>query len=103
MLGGLAVTHVRDYKQLTDTHLANAKPLSTAKLDAPPGDMVILDLAESGNYIAVRPSGTEPKVKFYMFTYVPAEQLANLNATKEDMKQRLTRFETELKAYADRA
>lgn len=103
MLGGLAVTHVRDYKQLTDTHLANAKPLSTAKLDAPPGDMVILDLAESGNYIAVRPSGTEPKVKFYMFTYVPAEQLANLEQTKQAMKERLAKFEGDLKAYAERA
>ena len=25
-------------------------------------------------YVAVRPSGTEPKVKFYMFTYEAAEQ-----------------------------
>ncbi|MGI8982085.1 MAG: phospho-sugar mutase [Pirellulaceae bacterium] len=103
MLGGLAVTHVRDYKQLTDTHLANAKPLSTTKLDAPRGDMVILDLAETGNYIAVRPSGTEPKVKFYMFTYVPAEQLANLEQTKQSMKQRLAKLEGDLKAYAERA
>jgi phosphomannomutase len=103
MLGGLAVTHVRDYKQLVDTHLANAKPLSTAKLDAPAGDMVILDLAESGNYIAVRPSGTEPKVKFYMFTFVPAEQLANLEQTKQAMKERLAKFEGDLKAYAERA
>ena len=38
--------------------------------------MVMLDLATEGNYVAVRPSGTEPKVKFYMFTYEPAEQLA---------------------------
>lgn len=103
MLGGLAVTHVRDYKQLTDTHLANAKPLATTKLDAPPGDMVILDLAESGNYIAVRPSGTEPKVKFYMFTYVPAEQLANLEQTKQAMKERLAKLEGDLKVYAERA
>ena len=26
-----------------------------------------------GTYVAVRPSGTEPKVKYYMFTYEPAE------------------------------
>jgi phosphoglucomutase/phosphomannomutase len=102
-LGGVSVDAVRDYAALTTSKLSGGKPQSPTRLDAPKGDMVILDLAESGNYIAVRPSGTEPKVKFYMFTYVPAEQLANLNATKEDMKQRLTRFETELKAYADRA
>ena len=44
--------------------------------------MVILDLAETGNYVAVRPSGTEPKVKFYMFAYTPAEQLADLECHK---------------------
>jgi phosphomannomutase len=103
MLGGLSVTHVRDYKQLTNTHIANATPKSVAKLDAPPEDMVILDLSESGNYIAVRPSGTEPKVKFYMFTYVPAEQLANLEQTKQAMQTRLATFEGDLKAYAERA
>jgi phosphoglucomutase/phosphomannomutase len=103
MLGGMSVTHVRDYKQLTITHLANASPKSVAKFDAPPTDMVILDLSESGNYIAVRPSGTEPKVKFYMFTYVPAEQLANLEQTKAAMKQRMATLEGDLKAYAERA
>ena len=44
--------------------------------------MVMLDLAAEGTYVAVRPSGTEPKVKYYMFTYEPAEQLANLEDTK---------------------
>ncbi|MFN0018131.1 MAG: phospho-sugar mutase [Pirellulaceae bacterium] len=103
MLGGMSVTNVRDYKQLTNTHIANGTPKSVAKLDAPPGDMVILDLSESGNYIAVRPSGTEPKVKFYMFTYVPAEQLANLEQTKQAMQTRLATLEGDLKAYAERA
>jgi phosphoglucomutase/phosphomannomutase len=102
MLGGLAVTQVRDFASLTTTKLASGKPEPPAKLDAPQGDMVILDLAESGNYIAVRPSGTEPKVKFYMFTYVPAEQLANLEQTKQAMQERLAKFEADLKAYAER-
>ena len=33
--------------------------------------MVILDLEAEGNYLAVRPSGTEPKVKIYLFAYDP--------------------------------
>ena len=37
----------------------------------PRGDMVILDLETEGNYLAVRPSGTEPKVKIYLFAYDP--------------------------------
>jgi len=53
--------------------------------------------------VAVRPSGTEPKVKFYMFTYVPAEQLHNLAETKAEMNSRMQQFEADLKAYAERA
>ena len=39
----------------------------------------------------MRPSGTEPKVKFYMFTYEPAEQLHNLETTKAELAERLQR------------
>jgi phosphomannomutase len=102
-LAGISVSAVRDYANLTITRLISGKPEPPARLDAPKGDMVILDLAESGNYIAVRPSGTEPKVKFYMFTYVPAEQLANLEQTKQSMNERLAKFEADLKAYSERA
>jgi hypothetical protein len=42
-------------------------------------------------------------VKFYMFTFVPAEQLHNLDGTKGDMRERLAAFERDLKTYADRA
>jgi phosphomannomutase len=98
-LGGIKVKQVRDYKNLTTTPVGG----SPVPLDAPPADMVILDLAEEGNYIAVRPSGTEPKVKFYMFTYVPAEQLADLDRTKEEMLVRMQAFEADLKAFAEKA
>ena len=87
---------VRDYKALTIT-TAGGVPQPLA---GPQGDMVILDLAEEGNYVAVRPSGTEPKVKFYMFTYVPAEQLHNLDATKEEIGARIKQFEADLRAFA---
>ena len=61
---------------------------------------MIFDLAETGNYVAARPSGTEPKVKFYMFTYVAPEQLADLDDAKAAMDQRLTEFEADLEAFA---
>lgn len=96
MLAGIQLKQVRDYKELTIT-AAGGVP---QKLDGPKGDMVILDLAEEGNYVAVRPSGTEPKVKFYMFAYVPAEQLHNLEATKEEVGQRIKQFEADLRAFA---
>jgi phosphoglucomutase/phosphomannomutase len=62
--------------------------------------MVILDLEATGNYIAVRPSGTEPKVKFYIFTYTPAELLHDLDATKAELDNRIRQISSELNAMA---
>jgi phosphoglucomutase/phosphomannomutase len=61
---------------------------------------VVLDLAAAGNYVACRPSGTEPKIKFYMFTYTPPEQLANLDDAKRQLEQRLDHMETDLRKFA---
>jgi phosphoglucomutase/phosphomannomutase len=96
-LAGIAVPAVRDYDALTITAADGTK----TPLDAPQGNMVILDLAESGNYVAVRPSGTEPKVKFYMFSYVPAELLADLERTKQEMSTRLNQIEADLSEFAE--
>jgi phosphoglucomutase/phosphomannomutase len=96
-LGGLKVRQVRDYENLrTIVPGRGAEPL-----DGPRGDLVILDLEAEGNYVAMRPSGTEPKVKFYMFAYEPPEMLANLEDTKAEMNQRLSGFEQDLSRFAD--
>ncbi len=95
-VGGLKLLQVRDY--LSDT--ITTTDGKTSPLNGPKGNMVILDL-EDDNYVAVRPSGTEPKVKFYMFTYVAAEQLSLLDAAQEEMTERLDAFEKDLKAFAD--
>jgi len=97
-LGGIEVSAIRDYlASKTIRPNGDVQPL-----DGPVGNMVILDLAEEGNYIAVRPSGTEPKAKFYMFAYTPAEQLADLDLTRGQMKERVAGFESDLRAFADR-
>ena len=95
-LGSLKVAAVRDYQNSQVTR-GGAAP---EPLAGPVNDLVILDLAEAGNYVAVRPSGTEPKVKFYMFTYTPAEMLADLDQTREAMDARLNAFEQDLKQVA---
>ncbi|MEZ6112414.1 MAG: hypothetical protein R3C99_15560 [Pirellulaceae bacterium] len=66
-LGGMNVVRVRDYENSVSLDPSgNSQPL-----DGPVGDVVILDLATEGNYVAIRPSGTEPKAKFYIFTFTP--------------------------------
>ncbi len=96
-LGGLHVRQVRDYENLVS--LVAGKP--PAVLDGPRGDLVILDLETEGNFVAVRPSGTEPKVKFYMFACEPPEMLANLEDTKAELEARLARFEQDLSHFAE--
>jgi phosphoglucomutase/phosphomannomutase len=72
----------------------------TQPLAGPKGDLVFFDLATEGNYVACRPSGTEPKIKFYMFTYTPPEQLANLELAKSELEARLNRMEADLRKFA---
>jgi phosphoglucomutase/phosphomannomutase len=84
-LGGIGVRQVRDYLCLPGS---------------PKGDMVIFDLAESGHFVAIRPSGTEPKIKFYLFTWVPAEQLHLLAGAQAEMDDRLSAIEANLRSLA---
>lgn len=97
-VGGLRVVAARDYAH-GKLILPGGNPPQT--LVGPQGDLVILDLAEDGNYVAIRPSGTEPKVKFYMFTFVPAEQLADLDLTRQEMSDRLHQMQSDLAAYVE--
>ena len=96
-VAGMKVKQMRDYENLQI--LVPGKP--PQPLVGPKGDLVIMDLEAEGNYVAVRPSGTEPKVKFYMFTYEPAEMLANLETTKQELADRLKAMQKDLFALAE--
>jgi phosphoglucomutase/phosphomannomutase len=97
LLAGLPVVGVRDYLQGVRTAPGGAPQ----RLDGPRADMVFLDLAETGNFVAVRPSGTEPKIKFYMFAYAPPVRLDDLQATRDQVALRLETLERDLRALAD--
>lgn len=98
-LGGINVRQIRDFENLA---IITPEGLRTVKPDlGPQGDLVVLDLALEGNYVAVRPSGTEPKVKLYMFAYEPPEQLANLDDAKADLAARLAAVEADLRAFSE--
>ena len=97
VLGGLRVARSRDYLDRVE------KPFPSgivSPLDAPKGDMVILDLEAAGNYLAVRPSGTEPKVKIYLFAYDPPAAAADLEATKAAQTARLKAIGDDFRKYA---
>ena len=96
-LADLRVEQVRDYLNGTITAASG----TTSPLDAPRGDMVILDFQAEGNYVAARPSGTEPKVKFYLFGYHPPEDGIALATVKAKLNDRLDALEHDFRALAD--
>jgi phosphoglucomutase/phosphomannomutase len=95
-LGGVMLARVRDYFSGT-VAVPGGQP---APLGGPKGDMVILDLEAEGNYVAVRPSGTEPKVKFYMFAYDPPAASADLAAIKAAQSARMKAFGADLRKFS---
>lgn len=113
IIGGLRVKQLRDY--LHNVTIQIGGPAPPSKLDGPTDNLIILDLviddgdgvddeakdvAKVGNYIACRPSGTEPKIKFYMFTYTPAEQLHDLDEARAELEARLDAMAADLRKFA---
>lgn len=60
-LGGVKIMQTEDFKQLTRVGLDG----NVQKLTTPPSD-VLKYVMEDESWVAVRPSGTEPKIKFYI-------------------------------------
>lgn len=96
-LGGLKVQSMRDY--------GSGKRIfpdgTTEPISGPTGNLVIFDTEIEGNYVAARPSGTEPKVKFYMFTFQGPQAIEDLELVKREMDQRLDAFANGLQQIAD--
>ncbi len=62
-LGGSKVTVIKDYATLDETCVECGK---VTKLDFPTTSNVLQYFTEDGTKVSVRPSGTEPKIKFYI-------------------------------------
>lgn len=96
-LAGIKIAKVRDYAAGTTTTVGSDQ---TEPLAGPTGDLIILDLDEPGNYVAVRPSGTEPKIKLYVFTRLSIEESENLSKATQTLAARLETLEADVRQYA---
>lgn len=94
-LGGLPVTCVRDYLQLQVRRDGQAQALA-----GPRGDLVVLELDRPGYRLAVRPSGTEPRIKIYLFAWTSPAQLAGLAAARRAHDDWFDRVDRDLRAWA---
>ena len=79
------ITVVEDFKAQTST----AADGTVTTLTTPPSDVLKYALAD-GSWIAVRPSGTEPKIKFY---------IAVVGESNEDSQSKIANIEAEINSF----
>lgn len=80
-----AISITEDFKAQTST----AADGTVTALTTPPSDVLKYTL-DDGSWIAVRPSGTEPKIKFY---------IAVVGASNEDAQEKIAAIEAEINAF----
>ena len=80
-----AVSITEDFKAQTST----AADGTVTALTTPPSDVLKYTLAD-GSWIAVRPSGTEPKIKFY---------IAVVGESNEDSQAKIANIEAEINTF----
>jgi phosphomannomutase len=84
-LGGQRVIMVEDYKNATALNLLTNE---TEPLHIPKSDVLIY-YTEDGSKIAARPSGTEPKIKFYVSVNTPLDSKDHFDETNRFLDQKI--------------
>ena len=93
IVNGSKVVRVEDYQ------LSKAKNFITGKeepIDIPKSNVLIY-YTEDGSKIALRPSGTEPKIKFYMSVNTTLDTIAEFNTMEQQLEDQLDAIVTDMK------
>ena len=86
------ITHLEDYASAT-RHDLQSQQKETIPL---PKANVLIFISEDGTRVAARPSGTEPKIKFYVSVNTRLDSAENYRTTKAVLDQKITRILAEL-------
>ena len=89
---GSPVTKVYDYQSSEITDLATG---IIGRLDFPKSN-VLQYTTEDGTKISARPSGTEPKIKFYFSVKAPLESKEDFDKVQSALKSKIERIIEEL-------
>jgi phosphoglucomutase len=78
-IAGSAVKVIKDYQSQEMIDVATGK---VTKMNFPALSNVLQYFTEDGTKVSVRPSGTEPKIKFYIEVQAPLANRADYNAVE---------------------
>lgn len=84
-LGGSKVVALKDYGQRKETDLVN----NTSSEIALPKSDVLQFITEDGCIISARPSGTEPKIKFYCSVNKPLASKADFEKVNQELEEKV--------------
>ncbi len=84
-LGGVKVVELKDYENGISI---NQESKEQSKLALPVSD-VLQFVTEDGSVISARPSGTEPKIKFYCSAKLPLDNAATYTQVDEELEKKI--------------
>lgn len=90
--GGLQIIKIKDYKEGKTKELERGKTIQNIDL---PSSNVLQFLLKDGSMVTARPSGTEPKIKFY--ASVRAARKTPLAAAKETVELKIKNIEEQIR------
>ena len=94
-IDGSKVNYLYDYQASTKTNLLTGKvePIELEK-----SNVLIYETIE-GTKVAARPSGTEPKIKFYFSVNTPLDLIENATKTEAKLDAKIERIIKEMKLF----
>lgn len=93
-IAGSPVAEVKDFQEQTCLHLADGKK---TVMDDIPKSNVLIYYTEDGTKVCVRPSGTEPKIKFYVSVKDTIASEGEFNQKVEAAKEKIQAVKSDLK------
>lgn len=87
-IAGIKVVEFLDYQLQTNKNLSTGE---TKKIDLPKSN-VLQFITEDGSKISARPSGTEPKIKFYFSVNMPLKSVDDFDKTKKLLDEKIDRI-----------
>ncbi|GAB4133119.1 MAG: phospho-sugar mutase [Raineya sp.] len=91
MLAGEKIEVIKDYQTLEETEIATGKK---TRLHFDESSNVIQFITEAGSKISARPSGTEPKIKFYVSLKTAFQE--DLQALSDNMQAKIAQIKEDL-------